>query len=163
MVDIGELIGLADNETLFTLVIRIVVLYLVIVIAVRLTGKRGIGQATAIDFILALAIGDIIGEMAYGTENILKGVLIIAIWVFLHALTSYLEIKVPTLDKIISGDKRLVIKDGVLLPKGYHKELISEDEVRMLLRGQSIEDIHTVKRAYLEPDGSLSVFKNEKG
>jgi uncharacterized membrane protein YcaP (DUF421 family) len=159
MVDIGEFIGLADNETLFSLVLMIVVLYLVIVIAVRLTGKRGIGQATAIDFILALAIGDIIGEMAYGTENILKGALIVAIWVFLHALTSYLEIKVPTLDRLISGDKRLVVKDGVLLPQEYRRELISEEEVRMLLRNQSIEDLSVVRKAYLEPDGSLSVFK----
>lgn len=162
MVGIGEFIGLADNETLFTLIIRIVVLYLVIVIAVRLTGrKRGSGQATAIGFILALAIGDIVGEMAYGTENILKGVLIIAIWVLLHALTSFLEIKVPTLDKIASGDKRLVVKDGVLLPRQYGRELISEDEVCMLLRNQSIKDLPIARKAYLEADGSMSVFKKE--
>jgi uncharacterized membrane protein YcaP (DUF421 family) len=159
MVGIGEFIGLADNETFFTLIIRIVVLYLVI--AVRLTGKRGSGQATAIGFILALAIGDIVGEMAYGTENILKAVLIIAIWVLLHALTSFLEIKVPTLDKIASGDKRLVVKDGVLLPRQYGRELISEDEVCMLLRNQSIKDLPIVRKAYLEADGSMSVFKKE--
>lgn len=95
MVDNGELIALAENETLYTLIIRTVVLYLVIVIAVRLTGKRGIGQATAIDFILALAIGDIVGEMAYGTENLLNGVLIVAIWVLLHAITSYWRSRCP--------------------------------------------------------------------
>ncbi len=162
MVDIGELIGLSEGESLLTLIIRIVVLYLVIVAAVRLTGKRGIGQATAIDFILALAIGDIIGEMAYGTENILKGVLIIAIWVLLHALTSLLEIRVPTIGQIISGDKRLVIKDGTLLPQEYGRELISEEEIHMLLRGHSIDDVSLVKRAYLEPDGSLSVFKRKE-
>jgi uncharacterized membrane protein YcaP (DUF421 family) len=162
LVDIGELIGLSESEDLLTLLIRVVVLYVVIVAAVRLTGKRGIGQATAIDFILALAIGDIIGEMAYGTENILKGVLIIAIWVILHALTSFLEIKVPTLSQIISGEKRLVIKDGALVKEELKKEMISEDEVLMLLRSQSIEDISVVRKAYLEPDGSLSVFKKDR-
>jgi uncharacterized membrane protein YcaP (DUF421 family) len=97
--------------------------------------------------------------MAYGTENILKGVFIIAIWVLLHALTSYFEIKVPALGKLVSGDKRLVVEDGVLLPQEYGRELISENEVRMLLRNQSIEDLSAVRKAYLEPDGSLSVFK----
>jgi uncharacterized membrane protein YcaP (DUF421 family) len=162
LVDIGELIGLSESEDLLTLLIRVVVLYVVIVAAVRLTCKRGIGQATAIDFILALAIGDIIGEMAYGTENILKGVLIIAIWVILHALTSFLEIKVPTLSQIISGEKRLVIKDGAMVKEELKKEMISEDEVLMLLRSQSIEDISVVRKAYLEPDGSLSVFKKDR-
>jgi uncharacterized membrane protein YcaP (DUF421 family) len=43
------------------------------------------------------------------------------------------------------------------------KELISEEEVRMLLRNQSIEDPSVVRRAYLEPDGNLSVFRNDGG
>jgi len=157
-----ELIDLNGLEDLLVLVLRIIVLYVVIVTAVRLTGKRGIGQATAIDFILALAIGDIIGEMAYGTESMIKGVLIIAIWVSLHALTSYLEIKVPTISEIVSGSKRLIVKDGEFLRKEFEKEQITEEEVRMLLRHNSIDDPSVVRKAYLEVDGSLSVFKKER-
>lgn len=153
--------GLDGYSDLAALLLRVVVLYVVIVAAVRLTGKRGIGQATAIDFILALAIGDIIGEMAYGTESLLKGLLITSIWVALHAITSYMEIELPTLGQIVSGGKRLVIKDGEVLKDQAKKELIGEEEILMMLRQHSINDPLTVHLAYLEPDGTLSVFRKE--
>jgi uncharacterized membrane protein YcaP (DUF421 family) len=63
----------------------------------------------------------------------------------------------------ITGSKRLQVKDGMNVEGEARKELISEEEVRMLLRNQSIEDPSVVRRAYLEPDGNLSVFRNDGG
>jgi uncharacterized membrane protein YcaP (DUF421 family) len=77
----------------------------------------------------------------------------------MHALTSLLGIRIPRLGELLGGRKRLIIDEGRLLKRAMVREMISEEEVLMLLRNQSIEDPATVRRAYLEPDGSLSVFK----
>ncbi|KQM12524.1 hypothetical protein AOA80_01705 [Methanomassiliicoccales archaeon RumEn M1] len=157
MVDLNELIGLGPAESLLELFVRVSVLYIVIMLAVRLSGKRGIGQASAVDFILALAVGDAIGDMAYGTENILKGVLIIAIWVGLHALTAYLGVRWPRFEELVGGRKATVVRDGVIMETALKHELISREELMMLLRTKDIEDVSKVKVAYLETDGTLSV------
>jgi uncharacterized membrane protein YcaP (DUF421 family) len=115
-------------------------------VAVRLTWKRGIGQATAIDFILALAIEDIIREMAKGTESVIKGMQMVAMWVGLHASTSHLEIKVPIINLLISGSERLLVKDWAIMEAPATKELISLEAARMLLRNQSSEDLSVVRR-----------------
>jgi uncharacterized membrane protein YcaP (DUF421 family) len=157
MVGLNELIGLNAGESLLELLVRITILYIVIVAAVRLSSKRGIGQTSALDFILALAIGDVIGDMAYGQESLLKGVLIVAIWVGLHALTAYLGIRWPRFDEVIGGRKTMVIRDGVIMETALSHELMSKGELIMLLRGKDVEDVSKVKAAYLETDGTLSV------
>jgi len=159
MADLNELIGLSPGEGVVELFLRVAAIYVVIVVAVRLTGKRGIGQASALDFILALAVGDVIGDMAYGQQSILKGVIIVAIWVGLHALTAYLGIKVPRIDDLVNGRKTVVIRDGVVMEAALRHELMTREELLMLLRQQQIEDPSEVQKAYLEVDGSLSVFK----
>lgn len=157
MVDLNELFGLSPTESLLELFVRVSILYIVIVLAVRLSGKRGIGQASAVDFILALAVGDVIGDMAYGQESILKGVLIIAIWIGLHALTAYMGIRWPRFEEIVGGRKTVVIRDGVIMDTALNHELMSREELMMLLRGKDIEDVSKVKAACLETDGTLSV------
>ena len=126
-------------------------------LAVRLSGKRGIGQASAVDFILALAVGDVIGDMAYGQESLLRGVLIVAIWIGLHALTAYLGIRWPRFEELVSGRRTAVIRDGVIMETALQHELMSREELMMLLRGKDIEDVSKVKAAHLETDGTLSV------
>ena len=157
MVDLNELIGLSPTESALELVIRVTVLYVVIVVAVRLTGKRGIGQASALDFILALAVGDVIGDVAYGQESLLKAIIIIAIWIALHALTAFLGIRWPRFDELISGRKTAVIREGVVIKTALEHELMSREELMMLLRGKDVDDPSKVKAAYLETDGTLSV------
>lgn len=95
--------------------------------------------------------------MAYGTENILKGVLIIAIWVGLHALTAYLGVRWPRFEELVGGRKATVVRDGVIMETALKHELISREELMMLLRTKDIEDVSKVKVAYLETDGTLSV------
>ena len=157
MVELNELIGLGPTEGLLELFVRATILYIVIVLAVRLSGKRGIGQASAVDFILALAVGDVIGDMAYGQESLLKGVLIVAIWIGLHALTAYLGIRWPRFEELVSGRRTAVIRDGVIMETALQHELMSREELMMLLRGKDIEDVSKVKAAHLKTDGTLSV------
>lgn len=159
MVDLDELIGLGPSESVLDLLLRAAVIYLVIIAAVRLSGKRGIGQASAVDFILALAVGDVIGDMAYGQESVLKAVIIIAVWIGLHALTAYLGLRFPTLEELVGGRKVVVIRDGVVMETALRHELMSREELLMLLREQGIKDPAAVRKAYLETDGRLSVFE----
>jgi len=127
------------------------------VLAVRLSGKRIIRQASAVDFILALAVGNVIGGMAYGQERVLKGVLTVAIWVGLHAMTSYPGIRWPRFEELVSGRRTAVIRDGVIMETALQHELMSREEFMMLLRGKDIEDVSKVKAAHLKTDGTLSV------
>jgi len=162
---VEDIIGFMDSGNFLSIAIRAAAIYAFIIFAVRVSGKRGIGQATALDFIIALAVGDIIGEMAYGTENLLKGFGIILVWIVLHGVLAYLEIKIPTMERIVSGSKTLVIRDGKILKRELHKEQVTEDELMELLRNLSIEkdDLPKIRKAYLETSGSISVFPADLG
>ncbi|HHT75382.1 MAG TPA: DUF421 domain-containing protein [Methanomassiliicoccaceae archaeon] len=158
MIDLNELASLGGPNGLLELVVRVAILYVVILVSVRLSGKRGIGQAGAADFILALAVGDVIGDAAYGTENVLTAIAIVAIWVGLHALTAFLGIRWPRFGELVEGKRVVVIRDGVIIDTALKQELMNRNELKMLLRGKGVEDPSMVKAAFLETDGTLSVF-----
>lgn len=162
---VEDIIGFMDSGNALSIVIRAAVIYAFIIFAVRVTGKRGVGQATALDFIIALAIGDVVGEMAYGGQNLLIGFGIILVWVLIHGLVAYLEIKVPTIESIVSGKKTMVIKDGKILSDRLYKEQVTKGELMELLRELSIDegDLPQIKRAYLETSGGISVFPADLG
>lgn len=112
MVDLSELIGLDPTDSVLELVLR-VVLYIVIVAAVLLTGKRDVGQASGPH--TGAGGGDVIEDMAYGQESVLEGVVVTAIWVGLHALTAYPGIHWPHFEEIVGGRKTAIVRDGVVM------------------------------------------------
>ena len=57
----------------------------------------------------------------------------------------------------------LIIRDGRLLYRNMRQEFLTEDELRANLRGQGHEDVSTIARAFVEPDGHISVFPRDTG
>jgi uncharacterized membrane protein YcaP (DUF421 family) len=68
----------------------------------------------------------------------------------------------PIINRLISGSRSLLVKDGVILEGEATRELIGKEEVRMLLQNRSIDDPSVGHRAYLEPNSHQSVFRDDR-
>lgn len=77
---IGQILELVSPNPVIEVIWQAIVVYLFLLFAIRTTGKRGIGQASPLDFIIALAIGDVIDEITYGSEPLINGFAIITVW-----------------------------------------------------------------------------------
>jgi len=143
---------------------RTLVVYLVVLVGVRLAGKRQLGQMTAIDLVLLLLISNAVQNAMTGPDNTLLGGLVAAITLFIaHAIVSFLRLRSPLAHRLIVGEPTMLIQAGEVMPDNLKREQITQDELMESLREHGVNDIEDVDMAVLEVDGTISVIPCEAG
>lgn len=151
------------NLPILNLVIRVSIVYLAILLLLRISGKRQLGQMGATEFVSILLISNAVQNSMNGGDNSLTGGLILAaVLIALSTLISYLTYHSPFFSHIFEGTPTLLIHKGKLVRKNLQHERLSTTELKVLLRKQGIHDFQSVETAVLEADGTLSVTKKDE-
>jgi uncharacterized membrane protein YcaP (DUF421 family) len=148
------------NELLLT-ALRATFVYFYLLLLVRILGKREVGASSAFDLLVALMLGDVVDEVIYGDVTIPQGVAamtIIAAWHLVNAFASY---KSKWIDKVTGAPPTVLVKNGRIQRKELARERLNENELLAGLRLMSVDDIKEVKQATLEPNGQISVLKED--
>lgn len=144
---------------LLQIVFRTVVMYTILFLFFKVTGKKGIKQLTVFDLILIIALGSAGGDPMFMEEV----PLLHAITVFIVILGIYIAINKLTqrshkLDEALQGKAARLITEGVIDIKELHRENLTTLELFAELRQKSVSQLGQIKRAYLESTGEISVF-----
>ena len=144
---------------MITAFLRTVILYILIIIGLRLTGKRQIGQLEPIELVLTMLIGDLasVPMQDFGIP-LLSGVVPIVTLMALSTLLSYFSLHNIRFRTLACGEPAIVIRDGVLQQSVMRENRLTLDEILEELRVQGVSDLTTVKYAVLETSGQLSVL-----
>jgi uncharacterized membrane protein YcaP (DUF421 family) len=140
------------------IIVRASVVYIVVLLALRLTGRRTLGQRNAIDLVLILIVANAVQNAMIGSDTSLTGGLIAAATLF--ALDTALDRifgRSDRLSRLFSGSPVVLVNRGMMIESNLRKEHISLDELEEALREHGIDDIGQVKLGILEMDGSLSI------
>lgn len=145
----------------FELIVRTSLVYLSLVLALRVVGRRETGMELS-DILMVVLISEGVGSGMYGKNLSVTGGLIVAgtLLAWSH-LFDWLIFRFPLAQRILRGSPLKLVENGRLLRRNMRRELVSEAELRSHLRSHGIEDVDQVKMAYLEPNGELSVIKRE--
>jgi len=145
------------------IVLRTAVIYLVVLLGVRLSGKREVGQMTPFDLTLLLLISNSVQNAMTGPDTSLIGGVAAALTLLLmNYLIAELSGTNRRFRKIIQGQPTLLVHDGNVLTAHLAKEHVSMDELERALREHGIESYHQVALAVLEVDGSISCLKYDE-
>lgn len=144
---------------MLTAVVRTVILYLVIVIGIRLMGKRQIGQLEPSEFVLSLLIADLaaVPMQEFGIP-IIMGVIPIVTLLCLSTILSVLTVKSIRIRALLCSRPSIVVQDGRILSREMVKNRFTVDELMEELRVVGVTDLETVKYAVLETTGRISVI-----
>lgn len=143
--------------------IRAGVVYIAVLVLLRLSGKRQIGQMGAAEFAAILLISNAVQNSMNGGDSSIAGGLILAAAIMgLSTLASYAAFKSKKWERLIQGDPALLIHKGIVLHKNLDKELLNFHELKTLLRKQGIHHMDEIHEAVLESDGSISVVKKSE-
>ncbi len=150
-------------HTLLEIFIRTVVVYAVVLLGVRLSGKREVGQMTPFDLTLLLLISNSVQNAMTGPDtSVLGGVCAAATLLVLNYFVAELSGGNRRFRKLIQGQPTLLVHDGQIIPGHMAKEHVSMDELQRALREHSIASYHDVALAVLEVDGSISCLKYDE-
>ena len=140
------------------LVFKTMVIYFTVIIAMRFMGKRQVGEMSAPEIIFALLISDIAAIPLSDVEvPLINGIASIATLVVLEILISYLDLKFPSLTKIIQGKPVIIVKDGKILENAMKSTrlTISEFNEELRLKNTKLNDVHM---AIIERTGQISII-----
>ena len=139
--------------------LRTVILYLVLIIGVRLMGKRQVGQMEPSEFVVTMLVANL-ASIPMQDEGIplFSGVVPILTVVGLELVLATLSFASLRLRRMLCGKPVILIEDGRILQQNLRSTRISADELTGHLRLKEVLDLKTVQYAILETNGDLSVF-----
>lgn len=160
-----------DWSNLFTftvspveLFVRGTLTYLFLFALFRFVVRRDTGALGISDLLVLVIIADASqNAMAGQYQSVTDGFLLIATIIGWSMLLNYLSMRFRFVRRIVLAQPLCLIKDGVKQEKHLRRELISDEELAAMLREHEIEDISEVRRAYLEPDGQITVLRKKPG
>ena len=144
---------------MLTVFARTVILYGVSVAAIRLMGKRQVGQLQPYEFVLALMIAELAASpMEYVGTPLLYGIVPILGMMAVHGLMTLLTVKFAPLRRFLSGGPSVIIRDGAIQYEEMRRLCYTTTDLMEELRGQGYLNVAEVNTAILETTGKLSVF-----
>lgn len=140
--------------------IRSLILYILVIFAVRLMGKRQLGELQPSELVITILISNI-ATLPIEDVNVpvIVGATPILALVCFEVLVSWLTLKVPRMRKVISGSPKIIISDGKIAPDVLRELRFSVDDLLMALRAKDIFDVSEVQFAIVETTGTVSVMK----
>ncbi len=140
-------------------VIRSVVVYVFLLLAFRLAGKRQLGQMTAFDVVVLLIISNVVQNAVIGNDNSLGGGLLGAtVILLLNALIAWLTFQYKGVERLVEHVPTVLVRNGRVLRENLRRERLSLPEFRAALRREGVVSLQDVRYVILEEDGHLSVI-----
>jgi uncharacterized membrane protein YcaP (DUF421 family) len=145
------------------LVIRAAVIYAVFFGALRLFGKREIGQFTLFDLALVLLVANALQPAITGPDNSLTGGLIVVLTLFvINRAAAFLRVRSRLVRRILEFGPTVVGRDGVWLIRELVRQGLDLVDVEEALREHGLDDVREMKLATLEADGSISIVATDE-
>lgn len=141
------------------IVIRTGILYFLVILGIRLMGKRQIGDMQPGELVITILISEIAAiPLQDFDQPILTGAVAIFTLVFLEILISVITMKFNKFRRVFYGDSAIIIKDGKLDQKMLKKLRVTVPDLLEVMRTEQIFDISDVAYAILETNGQLSIM-----
>ncbi|MFC6665763.1 DUF421 domain-containing protein [Deinococcus radiopugnans] len=157
-------IWLGDAPPLFLLeiVFRTVVIFVWLLFLLRLTGKRGLAQLSALELVIVIALGSAAGDpLFYPEVPLLHAMLALALVVGFQRVLARLVVRSERVEAFMEGQPVELVRDGVFSMAALERANLSREDLFEKLRAQGVLQLGEVRRAYFEQDGHLTVFRHD--
>jgi len=153
------------NVDIFPLLIiaaKSIAIYVFILGAIRLFGKKELAQLSVVDLVFILLISNSVQNAMVGPDTSLIGGVAAASGLFIvNYIFKWLINKFPSIGEAVQGHAMMLIYQGKVIHENCNKSMISDAELESAVREHGVKDIKDVDVAILEVDGNISVISND--
>ncbi len=141
-----------------------VLAYVSLVFMLRVSGKRTLAKMNAFDLVVTVAIGSTLATIVLSRSVALaEGLLALALLIGMQFAISWSSTRIPWLRRVVTGEPRLLLRDGAMLDDALRDARVTREEVRAAVRSAGIGALGDVAAVVLETDGSFSVIAGQPG
>ena len=148
------------NLSIWEYIGRAALVYFAIMLLVRISGKRTVGEFTPFDLVVVFLIGESTqGALTGGDESVVGALVVSATLIALNYAIGFATARSKLIDKLVEGEAVLLMRDGKTLSDALRRNNIPDSDLDEALRQEGIADRAEVRRAFLETDGTISIIK----
>lgn len=148
---------------LLEVALRCVLTYLMIIGALRVTGRRGVKQLSLFELSIILALGSAAGDtMLYDDTPLLHAMVVFVVVSALYWLFNRATELFPRFSDLLEGKPVLLVEEGRICINEFRRQRVTQKELFSELRQLQIEHLGQVRRAYIEASGNVSVYFYEE-
>jgi uncharacterized membrane protein YcaP (DUF421 family) len=137
---------------------RPVIIYLVLVVLLRLFGKRELAQLNPFDLVVLLSLSNTVQNAIIGDDNSVTGGIIGAFGLLaINWLVVRVLFRSPRLTRLLEGRSCVLIREGQFDMAAMARESLTREELLSVVHRQGFEDIHQVRKCQLEPNGTFYI------
>ena len=141
------------------IIARSAIIYIVVIVGLRLLGKRHVAQLSIVDLVLILLISNAVQNAMVGDDTtIVGGILAAATLLVINFALTYILYRFRPADRIFGGTPTLLVHNGEIIPAHLAQEKITPAELQQVIREHGIETVSEVKTGIMEVDGSISII-----
>jgi uncharacterized membrane protein YcaP (DUF421 family) len=146
------------------LVLRPLLLYFVLLVVTRMTGKRSLGEVTAFDFILLLILSETVSNAIVGQDSSLTAAVVaFTTLLTVDVLFSLLTRRLKLLERFVEEEAVVILRDGKVIPQRLRKERVDEKDILEAARQiHGIQRMEDIAFAILERGGHISIIPTRK-
>ncbi|MEK4028687.1 MULTISPECIES: DUF421 domain-containing protein [Bacillaceae] len=146
----------------WTIIFRVIFLYVVILFVFRMMGRREIGELSILDLVVFIMIGEMaVIAIEQPNDPLMHTLVPIALLVIIQISLAYISLKNVKFREFIDGKPEIVIKHGKIDEKAMRRHRYNYDDLLLQLRDKDIRHIDDIEFAILETSGTLSILKKE--
>ncbi|AGF71116.1 DUF421 domain-containing protein [Corynebacterium halotolerans] len=146
------------------LLIRGSITFVLLYVLIRIVGRRESAAVGLTDVLVVVLIADAASTGMLGeSKTIADGFVVIVVILFWSVVIDALSFHFPWFSRLAKAGPKPLIEDGQLVRRTMKREFMTREEVMTQLRMNGIGDPSEVERAYLEPNGSISIVTREEG
>jgi uncharacterized membrane protein YcaP (DUF421 family) len=144
-------------------VLRSIAVYLFLVVALRLAGKRELAQLNTFDLVVLLLLSNTVQNAIIGNDtSLLGGLLGAAVLLVVNYVVVRLGFRHPALARTLEGTPTVLVAGGRTLDRNLRRYLISRQELAAAVRRQGARDLADVDAVVLEANGTLTVEPHDR-
>ncbi len=153
------LFGTEEVSFIIEVILRTLIMFLVIILGLRILGKRGVKQLSVFELVVIIGLGSAAGDpMFYQDVGIIFSVVVFVVIILLYAVITYFIGKSKRLETLLEGKPICLIEQGTFSVENFKKENLGRDEFFSELRLKGVSQLGQIETAIEETSGDISVF-----
>ena len=150
------------GSSLIDVALRTAIVYLFLIVAIRISGKREVGQMSVLELIVVLIISDAVQNSMVGDNtSIWGGLVAVVVLLGLDFILRELSRRSRRLRVAVEGEPRLIVRGGRVLDRALREEGLDIHDLKSAVRAHGVARIEDVDQAVLETDGTISVIAHQ--
>ena len=151
------------GEPIGELLLRATVVYFALLVLVRISGKRTVGQFTPFDLVVVMLISEATqAALVDGEKSITGALIVVATLIALNWLLGFASARSRRIDRLVEGSPVLVARDGRIFEDALARQNVSLGDFREAMRSHGVPRDDQIRFAFLETNGEITVVSREQ-